>query len=59
MANYTAPLCDIQFVLEDLPDIYRLYQNLRGYKGTTPSLTRAIFEGDFLVPTINTDNSRK
>ena len=58
MANYKAPLRDIQFVLEDLPDIYRRYQNLRGYKETIPNLTRVVFEDDFLVPTISTDISR-
>jgi hypothetical protein len=43
MANYTAPLCDIQFVLGYLPDIYRLDQNLPRH------------ENNFLVAIINAD----
>ncbi|MBQ0711358.1 MAG: acyl-CoA dehydrogenase C-terminal domain-containing protein [Porticoccus sp.] len=44
MAHYKAPLRDIQFVLEDLLDVYSSYQTLPGYEETTPDLVNAVFE---------------
>ena len=44
MANYKAPLRDIQFVLEDLLNVYPHYQNLPGYEEATADLANAVFE---------------
>ncbi|HEB27845.1 MAG TPA: acyl-CoA dehydrogenase, partial [Porticoccus sp.] len=44
MVHYKAPLRDIQFVLEDLLDVYSSYQTLPGYEETTPDLVNAVFE---------------
>lgn len=44
MTLYKAPLRDIQFVLQDLLNVYPRYQQLADYEETTPALVNAIFE---------------
>jgi hypothetical protein len=44
MAHYKALLRDIQFVLEDVLDVYASHQTLQGYEETTPVLVNAVFE---------------